>query len=42
MGYSKRITKQQRKAIKSARKQAKAVDGRETYKQLAAVSRNGK
>ena len=42
MGYSKRISKEQRKAIKSARKQVKTVDVRETQKQLHAVSRYGK
>lgn len=42
MGYSKRITKEQRKAIKAARKQDKAVSVRETQKQLGAVTRYGK
>ena len=42
MGYSKRITKEQRKAIKNARKQNKRDDVRETQKQLSAVSRYGK
>lgn len=42
MGYSKRITKEQRKAIKNARRQNKREDVRETQKQLHTVSRYGK
>lgn len=42
MGYTKRITKSQRKAIKNARKQNKREDVRETQKQLGAVTRYGK
>ena len=42
MGYSKRITQEQRKAIKNARKQDKRDNVRETQKQLHAVSRHGK
>lgn len=42
MGYSKKITKAQRKAIKNARRQNKYDDVRETHKQVVAVSRYGK
>ena len=42
MGYSKRITREQRKAIKNARKQDKRDNAQETQKQLHAVSRHGK
>ena len=42
MGYSKRITKEQRKAIKNARKQIKREDVQETQKHLGAVTRYGK
>lgn len=42
MGYSKRITKQQRKAIKNARKQDNNLKAGETAKQLTSVRRHGK
>lgn len=42
MGYSKRITREQRKAIKNARKQNQRLNEGETQKQLTAVSRYGK
>lgn len=42
MGYSKRITKEQRKQIKSARRQNRELKSRETQKQLASVRRYGK
>lgn len=42
MGYSKRITKTQRKAIKNARKQNNTLKEGATAKQLASVRRYGK
>lgn len=42
MGYSKRITKEQRKAIKNARRQDRQIKTGETHKQLASVRRYGK
>lgn len=42
MGYSKRITKEQRKAIKNARRQDRTHKVGETHKQLASVRRYGK
>ena len=42
MGYSKRITKEQRKAIKNARRQNRELKEGETAKQLTSVRRYGK
>lgn len=42
MGYSKRITKEQRKQIKNARRQNRELKALETQKQLASVRRYGK
>lgn len=42
MGYSKRITKEQRKAIKNARKQNRELKEGSTQKRLNSVRRYGK
>lgn len=42
MGYNKRLTKAERKAIKSARRQNRELKAGETQKQLNSVRRYGK
>ena len=42
MGYNKRITKEQRKQIKNARRQNRELKAGETQKQLNSVRRYGK